>query len=109
MPDAVIVDAVRTPVGRGKPGGALSGPHPVDLYAHAFRSLAERTGVDPATERVLRRAGLSLADIDVFEVNEAFASVVLAWQAETGPTWPRSTCTAGPPRSATRWAPAAGG
>jgi acetyl-CoA acyltransferase len=33
---------------------------------------------------VLRRAGLTLADIDLFEVNEAFASVVLAWQQETG-------------------------
>ncbi|MGW4476394.1 thiolase family protein [Nonomuraea sp. NPDC004354] len=42
------------------------------------------TGVIPATEKVLRRAGLSLADIDLFEVNEAFASVVLAWLRETG-------------------------
>jgi acetyl-CoA acyltransferase len=42
------------------------------------------TGVIPATEKVLRRAGLTLADIDLFEVNEAFASVVLAWQQETG-------------------------
>jgi acetyl-CoA C-acetyltransferase len=42
------------------------------------------TGPIPATRRVLDRAGLSLADIDRFEVNEAFASVVLAWAAETG-------------------------
>nr|BFE52311.1 thiolase family protein [Saccharothrix mutabilis subsp. capreolus] len=42
------------------------------------------TGVIPATEQVLRRSGLSLGDIDLFEVNEAFASVVLAWLAETG-------------------------
>jgi acetyl-CoA acetyltransferase family protein len=42
------------------------------------------TGVVPATEKVLRRAQLSLDDIDLFEVNEAFASVVLAWQQETG-------------------------
>ena len=48
MKDAVIVDAVRTPIGRGKPGGALSGLHPVDLHAHAIRSLVERTGIDPA-------------------------------------------------------------
>jgi acetyl-CoA acyltransferase len=41
-------------------------------------------GVIPATEKVLRRAGLSLGDIDLFEVNEAFASVVLAWLQETG-------------------------
>ncbi|OIK28566.1 thiolase family protein [Streptomyces malaysiense] len=42
------------------------------------------TGVVPATEKVLARAGLSLGDIDLFEVNEAFASVVLAWRQETG-------------------------
>jgi acetyl-CoA acyltransferase len=38
----------------------------------------------PATAKALRRAGLDLADIDVFEVNEAFAPVPLAWLAETG-------------------------
>ena len=42
------------------------------------------TGVIPATQKVLDRAGLTLDDIDVFEVNEAFASVVLAWPRETG-------------------------
>jgi acetyl-CoA acyltransferase len=42
------------------------------------------TGIIPATAKVLQRAGLQLADIDLFEVNEAFASVVLAWLAETG-------------------------
>ena len=42
------------------------------------------TGVIPATEKVLGRAGLTLADIDLFEVNEAFAPVVLAWAADTG-------------------------
>ena len=47
MVDAVIVDAVRTPVGKGKPGGALHGVHPVDLHAHAIRALVERTGIDP--------------------------------------------------------------
>ena len=38
----------------------------------------------PATRKLLERAGLSIADIDVFEVNEAFASVVLDWLAATG-------------------------
>jgi len=37
-----------------------------------------------ATEHALRRAGLTLAGIDLVEINEAFASVVLAWQRETG-------------------------
>jgi acetyl-CoA acyltransferase len=45
--DAVIVGAVRTPVGRGRPGGALSGHHPVDLLAATLEALAERTGIDP--------------------------------------------------------------
>ncbi len=42
-------------------------------------------GVIPATRQVLQRAGLKVDDIDVFEVNEAFASVVLAWMAEIRP------------------------
>jgi acetyl-CoA acyltransferase len=42
------------------------------------------TGIIPATQKVMEKAGLSIADIDAFEVNEAFASVVLAWQRETG-------------------------
>jgi len=37
-------------------------------------------GVIPATEKALKKAGLSIDDIDVFEINEAFATVVLAWQ-----------------------------
>jgi acetyl-CoA acyltransferase len=47
MRDAVIVGAVRTPVGRR--GGGLSGVHPVDLSAHVLRSLAERCGFAPGT------------------------------------------------------------
>ncbi|MFJ4165945.1 thiolase family protein [Microbacterium sp. NPDC089698] len=42
------------------------------------------TGPIPATAKVLGRAGLGIADIGAFEVNEAFAPVVLAWLAETG-------------------------
>lgn len=42
------------------------------------------TGPIPATAKVLAKAGLRLADIDIFEVNEAFASVPLAWLKETG-------------------------
>ena len=41
-------------------------------------------GPIPGTAAVLKRAGLGLKSIDLFEVNEAFASVVLAWQKETG-------------------------
>ncbi|MCX4096374.1 thiolase family protein [Nocardia sp. alder85J] len=42
------------------------------------------TAVIPATRKVLQRAGLQLSDIDLFEVNEAFAAVVLAWAKDTG-------------------------
>lgn len=45
MRDAVIVDVVRTPSGRGKPGGALSSVHPVDLAAHVLTALLERNGL----------------------------------------------------------------
>ncbi|HVX33375.1 MAG TPA: acetyl-CoA C-acetyltransferase [Solirubrobacterales bacterium] len=46
MPEAYIIDAVRTPVGRR--GGGLAEVHPADLGAHAITALLERTGVDPA-------------------------------------------------------------
>ncbi len=55
----------------------------------------------PATEKVLQRAGLTLADIDLFEVNEAFAPVVLAWASGTclgcmpKRVWREPTSTAG--------------
>ena len=42
------------------------------------------TGPIPATEKVLDRAGLALDEIDLFEVNEAFASVIAAWRMEHG-------------------------
>jgi acetyl-CoA acyltransferase len=48
MPTAVIVDALRTPSGRGKPGGALSHFHPVDLLATVLRELVARNDLDPA-------------------------------------------------------------
>jgi acetyl-CoA acyltransferase len=46
MRDAVIVEAVRTPV--GKRNGGLSGVHPTNLSAHVLQALAERSGIDPA-------------------------------------------------------------
>ena len=45
MPTAVIVDAVRTPLGRRN--GTLKGIHPVDLASHTLKALVERTGIDP--------------------------------------------------------------
>ena len=53
---------------------ALAGVDPVMML----------TGPIPSTAKALEKSGLSVGDIDLFEVNEAFASVVLAWQKETG-------------------------
>ena len=53
---------------------ALAGDDPVTMLSAPI----------PATRRILQRAGLSLKDMDRIEINEAFASVVLAWQKETG-------------------------
>ncbi len=46
-------------------------------------------GPIPATRKLLKRAGLNIADIDVFEINEAFASVVLSWAKTLGPDMKR--------------------
>lgn len=54
--------------------GAVSGADPLRML----------TGPVPATQKVLKRSGLSIGDIGAFEVNEAFAPVPLAWQAELG-------------------------
>jgi acetyl-CoA acyltransferase len=55
-------------------GGAVAGADPVLML----------TAPIPATEAVLRRTGIGIDEIGVFEVNEAFASVPLAWTAELG-------------------------
>ena len=62
-----------TPIVRYR-AGAVTGADPVLML----------TGPIPATEKVLRKAGVPLADVGVFEVNEAFAPVPLAWLVETG-------------------------
>ncbi|GAA4392317.1 thiolase family protein [Actinomadura verrucosospora] len=49
MRDAVIVEAVRTPLGKGRAGGFLHGDHPADLLARTLASLVERAGIDPGT------------------------------------------------------------
>ena len=48
MTTAVIVDIVRTPSGKGKPGGALSGVHPAALLAQTLTALVDRNGLDTA-------------------------------------------------------------
>src|SRR6202012_1155176 len=48
MTTAVIVDIIRPPSGKGKPGGALSGVHPAALLAQTLTALVERNGLDTA-------------------------------------------------------------
>lgn len=62
-----------TPIVRYR-AGAVVGADPILML----------TGPIPATEKVLRKAGIGLGEVGVFEVNEAFAPVPLAWLAETG-------------------------
>src|SRR5271169_3988632 len=69
----MAVELGLTPIVRYR-AGAVTGADPVLML----------TGPIPATEKVLSKAGVALAEVGVFEVNEAFAPVPLAWLAETG-------------------------
>jgi acetyl-CoA acetyltransferase family protein len=53
------------------------------------------TGVIPATRGVLKRAGLGMKDIDLFEVNEAFASVAAAWRRDVEADWSKTNVRGG--------------
>ncbi|MEJ7585408.1 MAG: thiolase family protein [Acidimicrobiales bacterium] len=64
---------------------ALAGVDPVTML----------TGPIPSTAKALDKAGLSVGDIDLFEVNEAFASVVLAWEKELHPDMERVNVNGG--------------
>jgi acetyl-CoA acyltransferase len=64
---------------------ALAGVDPVTML----------TGPIPATAKVLERAGMKLDDIDLIEINEAFASVVLAWEKEIHPDMSRVNVNGG--------------
>jgi len=64
---------------------ALAGVDPVTML----------TGPIPATEKALAKSGLSIDDIDLFEINEAFASVVLAWEKELKPDMERVNVNGG--------------
>ncbi|MEZ5137541.1 MAG: thiolase family protein [Acidimicrobiales bacterium] len=64
---------------------ALAGVDPIEML----------TGPIPATHKILERSGLSLSDIDLVEINEAFASVVLAWGKEFSPDWSKVNVNGG--------------
>jgi acetyl-CoA acyltransferase len=69
----IAVELGLTPLVRYR-AGAVTGADPVLML----------TGPIPATEKVLAKVGVALSEVGVFEVNEAFAPVPLAWLAETG-------------------------
>ncbi|MGD1169938.1 thiolase family protein [Mycobacterium seoulense] len=73
MTAEMAVELGLTPLARYL-AGAVTGADPVLML----------TGPIPATEKVLRKAGVPLSEVGAFEVNEAFAPVPLAWLAETG-------------------------
>jgi acetyl-CoA acyltransferase len=64
---------------------SLAGTDPVSML----------TGPIPATEKALAKAGLSISDIDLFEVNEAFAAVIGAWLRESGADWSKVNVNGG--------------
>jgi len=64
---------------------ALAGVDPVTML----------TGPIPATYKAVEKAGMSIGDIDLFEVNEAFASVIGAWLDETGADWEKTNVNGG--------------
>ncbi|WP_019158074.1 thiolase family protein [Brevibacterium senegalense] len=76
MSDAKAKELGLTPIARVHTA-VLAGSDPVIML----------TGPIPATQKALARSGLSVDDIGVFEVNEAFATVPLAWQHEIGADW----------------------
>jgi acetyl-CoA acetyltransferase family protein len=53
------------------------------------------TGPIPATQKLLERNGMTVDDIDLFEINEAFSSVVAAWRRELSPDWDRVNVNGG--------------
>lgn len=96
LPDGRITAAVSSQISDGAAALVLASERAIRQYdlTPRARVVAHRvvgsdpvlmlTGPIPATKRVLADADLTLDDIDLFEVNEAFAPVVLAWQHETG-------------------------
>ncbi len=96
-PDGVITAGNASQISDGAAALVLASPQAVGRYnllpiarlvaRHATGSdpVLMLDGPIPATRQVLKRAGLSLDEIDVIEINEAFASVVLAWESELQP------------------------
>ncbi|MCE3551172.1 thiolase family protein [Pseudonocardia sp. RS11V-5] len=102
-----ITAGTSSPICDGAAGVLLASQSAVDEYGLTPRAkILDHTtvGVDPvimltgpipATHKLLERNGLSMSDVDLFEVNEAFSSVVLAWQRELKPDMDRVNVNGG--------------
>jgi acetyl-CoA acetyltransferase family protein len=95
--DGRITAGTSSPISDGAAGVLLASRAAVDRHGLTPRAVVvdqTTVGVDPvimltgpipATHKLLERSGLGVADIDLFEINEAFGSVVLAWERELKP------------------------
>jgi acetyl-CoA acetyltransferase family protein len=102
-----ITAGTSSPISDGAAGVLLASPTAADRLGLAPKArIVDQTtvGVDPvimltgpipATRKLLERNGLTISDIDLFEVNEAFSSVVLAWQRELKPDLSRVNVNGG--------------
>ncbi|OLZ09533.1 thiolase family protein [Sulfobacillus thermosulfidooxidans] len=98
-PDGVVTAGNSSQISDGASALLLASENAINRYGYTPRArivamsvvgvdpVIMLTGPIPATRKVLDKAGLKFDDIDVFEVNEAFASVVLAWGEEYHPDW----------------------
>ena len=106
-PDGRITAATSSQLSDGAAAVLLASPDAVERFGLRPRvRVVDQTtvGVDPiimltgpipATRKLLERTGMTIDDLDLIEVNEAFASVVLAWQREFGPDMDRVNVNGG--------------
>jgi acetyl-CoA acyltransferase len=113
MRDAVVIDAVRTPIGKGKPGGAPSGLHPVDLHAQAIRALVDLMGMDPTlVDDVLsgavgqigeQRLNTARSAVLATRLPESVPAVTIAGSAASATTKGSGRWSSGRLNGAARW------
>ena len=106
-PDGQITAGSSSPVSDGAAGVLLASPDAAERHGLRPRArILDQTtvGVDPvimltgpipATRKLLKRNGMKIGDIDLIEVNEAFSSVVLAWERELEPDMDRVNVNGG--------------
>lgn len=105
--DGRITAAMASQISDGAGALLLASPDAVERYGltprariHAMTVVGADpvymlTGPIPATQKILKRAGMSMADMDLFEVNEAFAPVILAFAQDTGASLDRVNVNGG--------------